>query len=116
MPNIFKLNDTVIKRPTEFSIEKYNLTKGERTGSGLMKIRYIAAKRKFLFNYTVISGPELDAILNVINTVELFFTLTYEENSVVKTAKVYVGAIKSKKFRSDGVWYWKDVSFDLIEQ
>lgn len=105
-----------IKQPTKFDIEKYNLTKSGRVASGLMKMEIIAKKRKFLFQYDVISGTDLDTILGVIDTNTAFFTIGYKENEVAKTATVYSGAISATRFRTDGKWYWKDVKFDLIEQ
>ena len=111
-----KVNGVIIKSPHEFSIERYNLTKAGRVASGDMKMELIAKKRKFPFRYKVISGKDFQNILNQIDTEQVFFDLEYVENNVVKTARVYSGAITAKKFRTDGGWYWKDLSFDLIEQ
>lgn len=117
MAMLLRVGGVVMKQPSDFSMEKYNLTKSGRVASGKMKIELIAKKRKFLFVYDVISGVELDTLLSVIDSDEMVFLLEYTENSdVIKSAMVYVGAIKAKKFRTDGVWYWKDVTFDLIEQ
>ena len=114
--DIIKLNNVTIKKPKDFKISKFNLTKSGRVASGKMVMDLIAKKRKFEFSYEVLSGPELDTILAVIDTDTMFFTISYVENDVEKSATVYVGEISHKKFRTDGVWYWKDVSFNLIEQ
>lgn len=111
-----KINDTQIKNPTEFTIERYNLTKAGRVASGLMVMDLIAKKRKFLLRYSVISGPELTSILNLIDGSSVFFTVEYQENGVTKTATCYAGHIPSDRFRTDGVWYWRNVNFDLIER
>lgn len=117
MSSIYKINDTVIKRPTDFSIEKYKVTKSSRSASALMNMDVIAKKLKFLFNYDVLSGAELRAIENLIYTNEPFFVLTYKDlDGEQKTATVYSGAITHKQFRTDSGWYWKDVKFDLIER
>lgn len=116
MSAVWKINNTTIKSPKDFDIEEYNLTKSGRLASGLMCMDFIAKKRKFPFRYDVISGTDLDIILGLISTSTMFFTLSYVENGTTKTASCYTGAIKRKKFRTDGVWYWKDVSFDLIER
>jgi len=114
---VLKLGGATIKQPTSFTTEKYNITKAARTLDGNMKMDLIAKKLKFLFEYEVLSGTDLEAILAVIDTDEMFFVLTYTENNdTEKTATVYVGAIHAKKFRTDGVWYWTNVKFDLIEQ
>jgi hypothetical protein len=116
MAQILTLNGRTIKQPTSFRIEKYNLTKAGRTSDGTMHLDFIAAKRKFYFEYEVLAGDELDTILDVIGGTTMFFDITYKDNNVNYSATVYVGAISKKQFRTDGVWYWKDVSFDLIEQ
>lgn len=117
MAMLLKLGGKTIKRPSGFDIEKYNLTKSGRVASGKMVMELIAKKRKFLFSYEVISGVSLETLLSVIDTDAMFFKLEYTENSDdVKEAMVYVGSIKAKNFRTDGIWYWKNVTFDLIEQ
>jgi hypothetical protein len=81
-----------------------------------MVMDLVAKKRKFVFEYSVISGPDLDIILNLIDTTAMFFTLEYVENDVTKTATVYGGEITARRFRTDSGWFWKDVKFNLIEQ
>ena len=112
----YKINGTEIKSPTEFHIERYNLTKAGRVANGTMVMDLIAKKSKFLFRYAVISGPEMQKILNLIDTSVMFFVLTYEENGVEKHATCYAGHIPTQRFRTDGVWYWKNMNFDLIER
>lgn len=112
----FKLNTTTIKTPTKFSIQRYRLSKSGRIANGDMTMDIINKKRKFLLSYDVISGAELDAILDILDSDEAFCTFEYVHNGVTQTAVVYAGAIDETKFRSDGPWYWKDVSFDLIEK
>lgn len=107
---------TLIKQPAKCSIERYNLTKPGRVTSGLMTMDLVAKKRKFLFEYPVISKVDFEAILDIIDTDEMFFELQYTENDVVKTATVYVGHIPSERFRTNMGWYWKNVNFNLIEQ
>lgn len=103
-------------KPGGFGIEKYDLTKSGRVASGKMKIEIIAKKRKFTFNYDVISGAHWDQILSIVDSNTPFFVLNYTENGVVKSATCYAGAKKAILFRTDGGWYWKNATFDLIEQ
>jgi len=112
----FTINGTTIKNPTEFTIQKFKLTKAGRVASGKMTMDVIAKKRKFSFVYDVLSGRDLETITGILYNDDAFYTLGYEENGEQKTATVYVGAINAQKYRADGVWYWKDVTFDLIEQ
>lgn len=113
---IIKLNGVRIKDPTDWDVEEYKLTKAGRVASGKMVMDVVAKKRKFVLSYNVLSGTHLKTIRDILYSDASFFTLEYEDNGVLQTATVYVGAIKRKRFRTDGVWYWKDVEFALIEQ
>lgn len=115
----FMLNDTSIKNPTTFKIERYNITNLNRVASGLMVGELIAKKRKFYFTYAAISSYDLDIILNVLwEDANLFLTLTYLENGVEKTAEVYAGSIPTDLHRAGQTdnWVWKNVTFNLIER
>jgi hypothetical protein len=116
MASLLKLGGTTIRKPKTFEIERYNITKSGRLASGKMVMDLIAKKRKFQFAYDVIDSINYDKILAVIDSDNMFFGIEYEENNVIKTAMVYVGSIKSKKFREGNIWYWKDFNFNLIEQ
>ena len=106
-----------IKRPSEFKIERYNVTNIDRLANGDACGDLIAKKRKFYFTYNSITSDDLDKILNVIwETNSIFFPLTYIENGKQKTAMVYSGSIPSTLYRPEGKWVWKDVSFNLIEK
>jgi hypothetical protein len=110
------VNGIVIKEPTDFEIERYNLTKSGRLANGDMTIDLVAKKRKFKFAYEVVSGPQLDKIREAIDSNTMIFPLVFVENGIEYTAQVYAGAPKYRKFRTDGVWYWKNLTFDLIEK
>ncbi|MMZ45711.1 hypothetical protein D3C75_232990 [compost metagenome] len=107
-----------IKHPGEgnFGQESYNLTKSGRVASGKMTIDLVAKKRKFTFRYEVISSIDLKVILNLIDGNKMFFKLTYIEDNVTRDCTVYAGAIKKQLKRTGSVWYYVDVTFDLIEQ
>lgn len=115
---MFKINGIPFKAPPgeNFEIEHYNITKADRNAEGDMIMELVAKKRKFLFFYPELSGEDLDHILRLIDSNEVFFTLEYPDNGVQKTAVVYAGPIRRKKFRTHMGWYWKDVSFNLIER
>lgn len=118
MADQFKIDGRVIKNPSTFKIERYNVTNLERLADAKMVGDLIAKKHKFYFTYSAIKAKDLNHILDIIwETNSLFFTLTYIENGIEKTAIVYSGAIPSTlhSAKSDD-WVWKDVTFDLIEQ
>ena len=113
---IVKLNGRAIKTPHSWAVERYKISKAERVASGDMVMDTIARKRKFLVGYTELSGRDLDAILDIVYTDDEFINLEYEENGKMKSAVVYCGPIRAKKYRSNMGWYWVDVSFNLIER
>lgn len=113
---IVKLNGRTIKTPHNWEVERYKISKAERVASGNMVMDTIARKRKFLVGYTELSGRDLDAILDIVYTDDEFIDLEYEENGKMKSAVVYCGPIRAKKYRTNMGWYWVDISFNLIER
>lgn len=117
MQTSFTIDGVSIKRPSGFKIERYNVTNLERLANADMVGDLIAKKRKFYFTYDAITSDELNTILNAIwETNNLFYTLGYVENNVQKTATVYTGSIPTELVRTGGLWVWKNVTFNLIEQ
>ena len=113
----FKINGTLIKRPSKFKIERYNVTNLQRLANASMSGELIAKKRKFYFTYDAITSDELNTILDAIwETNSIFYTLKYVENNQSKSATVYVGSIPTELHRTGGKWVWKNVTFDLIEK
>lgn len=114
---LYKINGVTIKSPPNgIEIEKYNLTKAERTADGKMKMELIAKKRKFILKYPVISTQEVNLIEKLIDSNEMFFNFEYEEDNVKKNARVYTGGLKKLPAWRDSVWYWQDYEVHLIEQ
>jgi len=116
MAQVLTVDGITIKQPTNFRIERYNITKAGRVANGDMTLELIAKKLKFIFEYDSIDGDELDVILGVIDTTTMFFTLTYKENDVAKSATVYAGHLPTDQFRTDGKWTWKGFAFSLIQK
>lgn len=118
MKTAYSINGVSIKRPHDFKIERYRITKAERVASGKMVMENIARKRKFYLTWEAISATDLNKILDIIwETSSCFFTFQYVESNQVKTATCYVGSIPTTLFRSDPAnWVWKDVSMNFIEQ
>lgn len=118
MKSEYKLNGTIIRRPKEFKIERFNVTKAERLADGSMSMDLIAKKRKFYFTWDAISASDMNKILDLIwETSAVFFTLTYIESNVTKSAVVYTGSMPSTLYRTDdGDWVWTDVTINFIER
>lgn len=117
MKSQYWIDGTEIKRPSEFKIDRYNVTNLARVASGQMKGDLIAKKRTFTLTYNVITSDQLGEIFNIIwEKNSLFFTFEYIEDNVKKSAIVYSGALPTTLVRTGSKWVWKDVSFSLIEQ
>jgi len=117
MQSQHKLDGNIFKRPSTFLIERYKVTNLQRLANADMVGDLLAKKRKFSYKYDSIQASELNKILDIIwESNSLFYTLTYIESNVEKTAIVYTGAIPSELYRTGSNWVWKGVSFDLIEK
>jgi hypothetical protein len=117
-----KINGVMMKTPKDIDVERYNLTKSGRVASGDMTMQLIAKKIKLSVSYEVLSGNDLQQLINVIDGNEVFFEVDFQEpTGSARTVTCYAGAIKYKKFRTTNTqamngWYWKDVDFSLIER
>jgi len=114
----YRISGEPIKPPSDFGYEYYNLTKSGRVASGKMTMEIVAQKRKFSFSYAVMAGADMAKLKALIFNAKVpFFSLEYDDETGSNVAIVYSGAIKATRFRSDNMgWYYKSVTFDLIEQ
>lgn len=112
------INGVRIKQPKNPAISHYNITKAGRVASGKMTMELVAKKKKLFFEYEVISGADMDQILAQVDGSSLFFDVSYIENGKSHSFTAYVGEINRGLLRGGGLhgWYWKDASFNLIEQ
>jgi hypothetical protein len=117
---MFKVNGIVIKNPTTFRIERYNVTTMERLADASMVGDLVAKKLKFYFTYDAVTASDLNIILQAIwDSPTLFYPLEYPYNGNQLTASVYVGSIPSELHRANvdnDSWVWKGVTFNLIER
>jgi hypothetical protein len=117
----FSIDGIAIKNPTGFKQEFYNITTLDRLSNGDMVGDLLSKKKKFYFTYEAITAEDLEVILSAIwdRGKSLFYTLTYPDNGVTKTARVYVGSIPMDLRWAGAIskdWVWKNVTFDLIEK
>lgn len=110
------LEYTPFKCPSSMAYERYKIEKGGRVASGLMCMDIIARKKKFKFKYDIISGVELKVILDVLDSMYAYYDMKWCESGTYDECVVYPGAITYDRFRTDGVWYYKNLNFDLIER
>lgn len=113
-----RINGVKIKQPKKPGLSHYNLTKSGRLASGKMTMDLVAKKKKLFLEYEVISGADVEQILGLIDTDQMFFTVSYIENGKQRSFTGYVGEINRTLHRGGGNngWYWTDASFNIIEQ
>ena len=111
------LNEVKIAEPTKLDIGVHRISRAERTSSGKMVMEIIAIKRAITLEYELIAGPDLEAILNNLES-KVFHTLRYPDpQGGERTITVYVGDItESAWYIVDGKRYWQGVRIGLIEQ
>ena len=114
----FSVNGIVIKKPSTFKVERYNVTTMERLSNADMVGDLVAKKRKFYFTYDAISAEDFDTILAAIyDSDSLFFPLTFTDRGALQRATVYVGSIPAElHYMSDRNTVWKNLTFNLIER
>lgn len=114
----FEINGRAIKNPSDFKIERYNVTNMERLANAEMVGDLIAKKIKLYFTYDAITAGDLDKILDAIwETNTLFFPVKYMYQGKQRTATCYVGSIPSELHSAKSKeWVWKNVTFNLIEK
>ncbi len=112
------IDNRQIVQPASIEIGKFRLTKAQRTADGTMVMELIATKRQVQLGWAVIAAPDLDYILDLLDT-GVFHQLTFPDpqGGESMTITVYVGDISYKAWQyRDGVRYWRDVSITLIER
>lgn len=114
----FRVNGVVIKKPSTFKVERYNVTTMERLSNASMVGDLVAKKHKFYFTYDAITAEEFDRILSAIyDSDALFFPFVYPDRGVLKGTMVYVGSIPAElHYMSDSNTVWKNLTFNLIER
>lgn len=113
-----------IKPPVQddFKISTYLVTDMKRNASGTMNGQILARKTKLFFKYPAITGAELRRIYTVLQSDNLFHTVTYVDDGVTYTKSMYVGEMPKTLARTGAgsgnmsTWIWKDVEFNLIER
>lgn len=113
---LLKINGVPLKNPTDLKRSTHNLSNSGRVASGLMTLEIVARKAKLEVGYDVMSGNDFDKLNSLIDNGVPFFTVEHLNNGRYEKFTMYTGAIHAEKFRQHMGWYWKSVSFDLIEQ
>lgn len=114
---LLQTNGVSIKNPDDLQYEYYSLSKSGRVASGKMTMDIVAHKRKFCCKWDAMSSKEWKIMMDAIFNISIpFYTLHYYKDNVWDDCTVYTGDIKKTLVRTGGIWYYKGVEIDFIEQ
>lgn len=114
---MIKINNVTIPSPSSLNVSVQDINKAERNTNGTMIIERIATKRKVELQFAHLTRVELSTLLQSITST--FFTVEYPDpqTNALNTITCYVGDRKTEMIMyKDGVPYWKNVTFNFIEQ
>ena len=114
---ILKVNNVEFKNPSNIGYEYYNLSKSGRVASGKATMDIIAQKHKFVCSYNSMNGIDFQKMMDVVFTMTApFYPLSVYKDNKWLTYTVYTGDIAKTLCRTGGVWYYKDITINFIEQ
>lgn len=116
---IIKANNVVLPSPVEISTTDeiiWSSNTGRSTASGKMLGDVIAEKETFSIKWGVLTKAEQQKIKN--NLKSGFYPVSFIFDDETVTLSVYRGTITSVSlgYVGDGIYYYKSVTCDIIEQ
>ena len=113
-----RIAGTLVARPAEVKVGRFDLTKANRTASGRMVMEVVrAGVRRVDVVWRYIPDADLQVILDLLAVNKPFFTLEYPDAGGQKTMTAYCGDITTSLWHTrGGVRYWDEVSIPFIEQ
>lgn len=116
MGRLIKINGVVIPTPSEFTVGHQDLVKAERNARGNMVMDFIARKVKLEFVWSHLTQQAAKTIFDAIDPP--FFTVEYPDpQKGIRTLTFYKGDRKVPMLiYRNGVPFWQDVGFNVIER
>jgi len=113
-----RIAGTLVARPAEVKVGRFDITKSSRTASGRMVMEVIRpGVRRVDVVWRYIPDADLQVILNLLAANKPFFTLEYPDAGGQKTMTCYAGDVNTTLWHTrGGVRYWEEVSVPFIEQ
>lgn len=108
----------LVARPANVDIGYFDLTKSERSSSGLMLMEIIRKDiRRVDVSWSYLPDDKLFEIIQTISNNKPFFTLKYLDTGGYNEIICYAGDIRISTWqRIGGVRYWKEVAIPFIER
>ena len=114
---MIRISGTLIPAPSGYSIGIMDISKAERNAAGTMVIDRIATKRKIDIQWAFLSREDASQVLKLVAPVFFEVEYTDPQDDVIKTGMFYCGDRKAGALGyQDGVIWYKDISFNLIER
>lgn len=114
---MIKINGVEIPTPSEFLVGHQDISKAERNAKGNMIMEIIATKVKLEMSWAYLTQPEAQALFAAV--APTFFNVEYPDpvTGTRRTLNFYKGDRKIPMLiYKNGVPYWKDVAFNVIER
>ena len=113
------ISGTTIKTPSDYTLGYKDIDKAWRNTNGLMRLEFIAQKRKIEMKWKFLTSTEAELIRSLAkNAVTRFVTVTYPEaDGSIESGTFYAGDLDLKAFDYVGsVIRYRDVSLNMIMQ
>lgn len=114
---MIKINGTELPDPTTYNPSIQDISNAQRNARGEMILERIATKRKLSMAWTCLSGSEVSKLLNLVSGT--FFSVEYvdPQDGGLRSGTFYSGDRSTTGIMyENGIMYYKDVKFDIIER
>ncbi|MDR2649135.1 MAG: hypothetical protein LBB94_05385 [Clostridiales bacterium] len=114
---VLKIDGAEYPQPDAYKVDVEPVGRWERNSEGMLVGDFVAYKTKLFATWGVLSGEQLSAILGGVDTFWLTIEYLDPRTNGYSTGTFYASPRSSPLiFQKNGKTYWKDVSFNLIEQ
>lgn len=115
---MLKIAGVEVARPAEISVGRFDLTKSNRSASGVMVMEMVRAGiRRVDVTWRYLPDPDLQTILDLIAANKPFVEIEYPDAGGQQTMTAYTGDIAYGAWhRVNGVRYWSEISIPFIER
>jgi hypothetical protein len=107
-----------VAKPSKVKVGRFDITKGERTASGVMRLDVVrAGVRRVDVTWTKLRDDLYEEILDLLAANKPFFEFRYPDAGGTKSMVCYAGDINADIWHTiNGVRYWDTVTIAFIEQ
>ena len=118
MSDVLKSGDTVLPSPVSLTVNDEIIWTSDtgRTLAGYMIGDVVATKKTLGIRWEYLTEDELLAIKNAL--IAGFMPITFHDDGIDMTIEVYRGTMSKDQLGrlSDGVFYYRSVTVDLVER